>query len=64
MIAVGSGGQSVDWIARNAIRWMTYHREPETQRARHSMWRAAVERVAPGEFRAFGIAMGLDWRLM
>jgi hypothetical protein len=37
MIAVGSGGQSVDWIARNAIGWMTYHREPETQRARHSM---------------------------
>jgi luciferase-type oxidoreductase len=60
MIAVGSGGQSVDWIARNAIGWMTYHREPETQRARYSMWRAAVERVAPGEFRAFGIAMGLD----
>jgi luciferase-type oxidoreductase len=60
MIAVGSGGQSVDWIARNAIGWMTYHREPETQRARHSMWRAAVDRAAPGEFRAFGVAMALD----
>ena len=60
MIAVGSGGQSVDWIARNSIGWMTYHREPEKQRARHSMWRAAVERVAPGEFRAFGVAMSLD----
>jgi luciferase-type oxidoreductase len=60
MIAVGSGGQSVDWIARNAMGWMTYHREPETQRARHSMWRAAVDRVAPGEFRAFGVAMALD----
>jgi len=60
MIAVGSGGQSVDWIARNAIGWMTYHREPETQRARHSMWRGAVDRVAPGEFRAFGVAMALD----
>lgn len=24
------------------------------------MWRAAVERVAPGEFRAFGVAMALD----
>jgi luciferase-type oxidoreductase len=60
MIAVRSGGQSVDWIARNAIGWMTYHREPETQRTRHSMWRAAVERVAPGEFRAFGVAMALD----
>jgi luciferase-type oxidoreductase len=60
MIAVGSGGQSVDWIARNSIGWMTYHREPEKQRARHSMWRTAVDRVAPGEFRTFGVAMGLD----
>ncbi|MFP3741138.1 LLM class flavin-dependent oxidoreductase, partial [Burkholderia sp. SIMBA_019] len=25
MLAVASGGQSVDWIARNAIGWMTYH---------------------------------------
>lgn len=60
MIAVGSGGQSVDWIARNSIGWMTYHREPEKQRVRHSMWRAAVDRVAPDEFHAFGVAMGLD----
>lgn len=60
MLAVGSGGQSVDWIARNAIGWMTYHREPEAQRARHSMWRAAVDRATPGAFRAFGVAMGLD----
>jgi luciferase-type oxidoreductase len=37
MLAVGSGGQSVDWIARHSLGWMTYHREPETQRARHSI---------------------------
>ncbi len=37
MLAVGSGGQSVDWIARNAIGWMTYHRDPDTQRSRYSM---------------------------
>ncbi len=60
MLAVGSGGQSVDWIARNAIGWMTYHRDPETQHARHSMWRAAVERLAQPAFRAFGVAMRLD----
>ncbi|MFC0401593.1 LLM class oxidoreductase [Paraburkholderia rhizosphaerae] len=60
MLAVGSGGQSVDWIARHAIGWMTYHREPDAQQARHSMWRAAVERVAPGEFRAFGTALRLE----
>ncbi|MBP0592595.1 LLM class oxidoreductase [Paraburkholderia sp. LEh10] len=60
MLAVGSGGQSVDWIARHSIGWMTYHREPETQRARHSMWRAAVDRLQEPAFRAFGVAMRLD----
>ena len=60
MLAVGSGGQSVDWIARHSIGWMTYHREPETQRARHSMWRAAVDRLQTPSFRAFGVAMRLD----
>jgi luciferase-type oxidoreductase len=60
LIAVGSGGQSVDWITRNALGWMTYHREPEAQRGRHSMWRAAVGRVSPPAFRAFAVAMRLD----
>jgi luciferase-type oxidoreductase len=60
MLAVGSGGQSVDWIARNAIGWMTYHREPEQQRARYTMWRAAVDRATPGAFKMFGVAMRLE----
>lgn len=60
MLAVGSGGQSVDWIARQSIGWMTYHRDPDTQRARYSMWRAAVERLASPAFRAFGVSMRLD----
>jgi len=60
MLAVGSGGQSVDWIARHSLGWMTYHREPQAQRGRYSMWRAAVERAASGAFRAFGVAMRLD----
>jgi luciferase-type oxidoreductase len=60
MLAVGSGGQSVDWIARNAMGWMTYHREPDAQRARYALWRAAVERNAAGAFRAFGVAMRLQ----
>ncbi|SAK50808.1 sugar ABC transporter substrate-binding protein [Caballeronia temeraria] len=60
MLAVGSGGQSVDWIARHSLGWMTYHREPQTQRGRYSMWRAAVDRSASGAFRAFGVAMRLD----
>ncbi|MGQ7243156.1 TIGR03571 family LLM class oxidoreductase [Salinicola sp. V024] len=60
LLAVGSGGQSVNWIARNAIGWMTYHREPAQQLDRYRMWRAAVEQSAPGGFRGFGEAMRLD----
>ncbi len=60
MLAVGSGGQSVDWIARHSLGWMTYHREPQAQRGRYSMWRAAVDRAASGAFRVFGVAMRLD----
>jgi len=60
MLAVGSGGQSVDWIARHAIGWMTYHREPDQQRARYNMWRAAVDRATPGAFKMFGTAMRLE----
>lgn len=60
MLAVGSGGQSVDWIARHAIGWMTYHREPDQQRSRYNMWRAAVERATPGAFKMFGTAMRVE----
>ncbi|KXU92434.1 sugar ABC transporter substrate-binding protein [Caballeronia megalochromosomata] len=60
LLAVGSGGQSVDWIARHSLGWMTYHREPQAQRGRYAMWRAAVERAASRAFRAFGVAMRLD----
>ncbi|REE91234.1 LLM class oxidoreductase [Cupriavidus plantarum] len=60
MLAVGSGGQSVDWIARHAIGWMTYHRDPDAQRDRYRMWRNAAERGAPGKFRAFGVATRLE----
>ena len=60
LLAVGSGGQSVDWIARHAIGWMTYHRDPDTQCDRHRLWRIAVERGAPEQFRAFGVAMRVE----
>ncbi len=60
LLAVGSGGQSVDWIARNAQGWMTYHREPQDQQGRHRFWRAAVDRAAPDAFRGFGVSMRLE----
>jgi len=60
MLAIGSDGQSLDWIARHAAGWITYHREPAVQRDRHRLWREAVRRAAPGAFRAFGVAMRVD----
>jgi luciferase-type oxidoreductase len=60
LLAVGSGGQSVDWIARHSIGWMTYHRVPAVQNDRQTMWRKAVERATPDQFKAFGVAMRLD----
>lgn len=60
LYAVGSGGQSVDWIARNAAGWLTYHREPTAQRDRHGLWRGAVARHAADRFRAFGVAIQVD----
>ncbi len=60
MLSVGSAGQSVDWIARHAIGWATYHREPQVQRERYKLWRQAVERSAPGAFRSFSSAMRVE----
>lgn len=60
MLSVGSAGQSVDWIARHAIGWATYHREPQVQRERYRLWRQAVERSAPGAFRSFSSAMRVE----
>ncbi|GGE49585.1 coenzyme F420-dependent N5,N10-methylene tetrahydromethanopterin reductase [Agaricicola taiwanensis] len=59
MLAIGSAGQSLDWIARKARGWATYYREPAVQRDRHALWRQAVTRGAGGGFRAFAVAMGI-----
>ena len=37
LLAVGSGGQTLEWIARNAAGWATYHRPPRVQRDRHML---------------------------
>ncbi|MCP8894604.1 TIGR03571 family LLM class oxidoreductase [Shinella daejeonensis] len=60
MLAVGSGGQSLDWIARNAPGWVTYHRPPRIQQGRHGLWRTAVERSAGGRFRSFSVALRIE----
>lgn len=60
MLAVGSGGQTLEWIARHATGWATYHRPPDVQRDRYNLWRKAVERATPGEFRSFSVALRVD----
>lgn len=60
MLALGSGGQSLDWIARNAPGWATYHRPPAVQQGRHELWRTAVERSAGGQFRSFSVALRIE----
>lgn len=60
LLAVGSGGQSLEWIARHSIGWATYHRAPEIQRDRYALWRRAVERTVPGAFRSFSSSLRVD----
>jgi luciferase-type oxidoreductase len=59
LLAVGSSGQSLEWIAKNAFGWMTYYRELTIQRDRIALWNKAKEKVTDG-FRALGQAMALE----
>lgn len=59
MVAVGSSSQSLEWIARNADAWMTYHRPLAAQKDRIALWHNAVRR-SKAAFRGFGEAMVLD----
>lgn len=60
MIAIGSSGQTLEWIARNADGWATYFRAADIQRDRHAMWRRAVDGQGAGSFRSFSVAMGVE----
>lgn len=60
LLAVGSGGQSLEWIARHSMGWATYHRPPEVQHDRYALWRRAVAHTAPGEFRSFSSSLRVD----
>lgn len=60
MLAVGSGGQTLDWIACHASGWATYHRPLDVQRDRHALWRQAIDRSAEGQFRSFSVALRIE----
>lgn len=60
MLTVGSSQQTLEWIARNADGWVTYHRPHEVQQGRFALWKNAVDRVAAGAFRSFSSAFSLQ----
>jgi luciferase-type oxidoreductase len=50
MLVVGTARQSLQWIAREAEGWATYHREEAAQDGRIGLWRQAlVQRGGPGK---------------
>lgn len=59
MLAVGSSSQSLEWIARHSIGWMTYYRDLYAQKDRIALWHAAIGKVTPG-FKGFGQSMALE----
>jgi luciferase-type oxidoreductase len=59
LVAVGSSSQSLEWIARNADAWMTYHRPLPAQKDRIALWHRAVERSA-SSFRGLGQSLIVD----
>jgi luciferase-type oxidoreductase len=59
LVAVGSSSQSLEWIARNASAWMTYHRPLAVQKDRIGLWHGAVGRSTTA-FRGLGQVMALE----
>lgn len=51
VLVTGFSRQSLDWVARNADGWMTYHRDPLAQKAIVEQWNASVDRVGDGRYR-------------
>ena len=45
MLAIGSSGQTLQWIARHADGWATYYRPSRAQRDRFGLWRQALEQT-------------------
>jgi luciferase-type oxidoreductase len=60
MLAVGSAGQTIGWVARNANGWATYYRPLDKQRDRYAMWASAIDKAAPPGRPVFACAMTLE----
>ncbi len=60
MLAVGSAGQTLQWVAENADGWVSYPRDLASQRRIVGLWRQALEARAGGEPKPFLQALGVD----
>ena len=43
VLITGFAQQSLEWVAQNADGWMTYHRDPDAQRAIVKLWNESVD---------------------
>ncbi|HXD05511.1 MAG TPA: TIGR03571 family LLM class oxidoreductase [Burkholderiaceae bacterium] len=53
MLAIGSARQSLQWIARNADGWASYHRDEPRQQGRIGLWQQALEQQGGGLAKPF-----------
>lgn len=60
MLAMGSAGQTLQWVAANADGWVSYPRDLASQRRIVGLWRQALEGRAGGEPKPFLQALGVD----
>ncbi|AWH29402.1 TIGR03571 family LLM class oxidoreductase [Stenotrophomonas sp. YAU14A_MKIMI4_1] len=58
MLVVGTARQSLQWIARDAEGWATYHREEGAQKGRIGLWQQALAQA--GAAKPFVQSMQLD----
>lgn len=60
LFAVGSGQQSVQWIAEHMDGWISYPRDIEDQRRRIGLWHTALGQRAHGQFKPFAQSLFVD----
>lgn len=60
LLAVGSGGQTVQWLAGNADGWLSYARDPTSQRDIIGLWRRYVAERGGGMPKPFAQALNID----
>ena len=60
MAAVGSAGQTIQWLAEHADAWITYPRDIQVQRGRIGLWRSALEQRGGGRRKPFAQSLFVD----